>query len=147
MIVSSPLLLSGPVVRPTGPESTSSTLGKRADSVKTTPDSAAYIQIEVRGVKGAPSGSYKLAYSSGAPLKYYLDILNLKNVAAKSAVYDYSNLEKGRCRMHYVPSPDSRIVLGPASYGPAFEWQRCNHDVRALMNNMGDGASIVERPV
>lgn len=147
MIVISPLLLSEPIKKKNDSEKSPSFLGVRNEAVRDSSTSSQVVQIEVRGVKGSASGSYRLAYLSEAPLSHYLGVLNLKNVASKSAVYDYSNLEKGRCRLHYVPSPGARIVIGPPSYGPALEWQRCNHDVNRLMENMGSGNRIVEKPV
>lgn len=140
MIVESPLMLEQVAKKEVVPGRATSFFGVRNEAVRDSRSADSFVIVEVRGIMGAASGSYKIAYVPGSSLKYYLDVLKLKNAAAKSAVYDYSNLEHGRCRLTYVPSSGARIVLGPSSYGPALQWQRSNSDAGQLMKNMGNGA-------
>ena len=111
---------------------------------------AAHISIEVRGIPGHPSGIYRLAHNPGTLLSDYLRKIKLRYAGMSNAVYDYSNLEHGRCRMTYVPKEGARIVIGHRDMGPAFHMQRTTVDVQRLAANMGrqaDGSvpRIIER--
>jgi hypothetical protein len=140
-------MFSLPVKKKKEEDSSPSFLGLKNEAVRDSEASAQCIHIEVRGIKGLAGGSYRLAYSIGSPLKHYLDRLKLRHGATRAAIYDYTNLEHGRCRMHYIPENGARIVIGPPSYGPAYQWQRGDHDAGKLMEQMGGGARFVDKPI
>ena len=104
-----------------------------------------YITVEVRGLKAIPSGSYKVDYCAGTPLRAYLRKLKLHHTATYSAVYDQSAPEHGRCRMSYVPGPEARILLCHPDLGSALRMQRTLVDAEDLAYRMGP--HIVERKI
>ena len=112
-------------------------LGLRATKAKESKSAKHFLSIEVRGVRFAPSGPYKIEYSEGATLRYYLRQLRLLHAAAYAAVYDKARLEKGRCRMTYRPSKDSQMLLCPSAVGSAVHLQRSHPDAEKVARNMG----------
>jgi hypothetical protein len=96
------------------------------------------LTIEVRGVGAVPSGPYKVAYSEGATLRYYLRQLRILHAASYSAVYDKANPEKGRCRLTYVPRENSEMLICPPRVGTATRFQRSNHDAEKVASKMGE---------
>jgi len=119
-------------------------IGIQNEVVRDDASAPKHITISVRGISGVPSQEFKVAYSEGQPLSKYLMRLKLKRVATYNAVYDQTNLEKGRCRMTYVPQVGAHILIGPPGVGSAYSLQRTNHDARRLSANMGGGAKVVE---
>lgn len=110
-------------------------------------DSGAEDHISVQvfgGIKGTVAETYKVTYVEGQTLGQYLSRLKLKRAAAYNAVYDQTDLERGRCRMSYVPTKDSHITIGRAVVGSATQFQRTNHDAQRIASNMGGGARVVE---
>lgn len=100
--------------------------------------------VEVRGVKGKRNGTYRFAYQAGRTLGAYLDEVQLKYTGIKNAVYDLTNLEKGRLRMNYVPQPKAKIAIGSSRLGPRSHLQRSQVDAEAAARNMGGGARFVD---
>ena len=94
------------------------------------------VVIEVRGVSGLPSGRYKLRYSPGASLRWYLRQLRMLNIATKVAIYDMELPSKGRLRLRYHPSPSSRIVLMPPGMSPSTHLQRSSVDAARVAAKM-----------
>jgi hypothetical protein len=95
------------------------------------------LKVEIRGVDVAKDGTYSFAYDGERQLGKYLDQLELRRLATRNAVYDMSNLEAGRLRMTYVPSPDTTILIGARDYGPMSHLQRTNHDGQRLAKRIG----------
>ena len=112
-------------------------LGVRNEAVRDSAAAQVKIKIQVTGVKGQPNATYEIAYREGATLKHYLDQLKLKQAAMFSAVRDQSNLEKGRLRLHYVPTPRSHITLGNASVSSVLQFQRSTVDAQEVAYRMG----------
>ena len=120
-------------------------LGVQNEVVRDDAGADAHITIQVLGgIKGTNPQSYKVAFTEGQPLGQYLGRLKLKRAAAYSAVYDQTDLSRGRCRMSYVPKKGSHITLGRAAVGSATQHQRSSHDAQKLAANMGGGAKVVE---
>jgi hypothetical protein len=105
-------------------ESVGHYLGRRNEAVKAAQGVDKTISVEVRGVKGVPSGAFRLAFVEGQALKVYLKQLKILRTATKSAVYDFAHKEKGRIKQRYVPVEDSQIVIGPPSMGMMLQYQR-----------------------
>lgn len=116
-------------------------LGVTNEVLRDEAGAAEHITIEVRGLAKFPSGTYKLAFVSGASLGDYLKRVKLRYAGMTNAVYDYTNLEKGRCRMSYIPQKGARIVIGRADMGPAFQFQRTTADGMRLAANMGKASA------
>lgn len=112
-------------------------LGVANEALRDDAGAAEHIIIEVRGLAKFPTGAYKLAYIPGTPLGTYLKRIKLRYAAMTNAVYDYSNLERGRCRMSYIPDKGSKIVIGPPAWGPASHLQRTTVDAQQVASNMG----------
>ena len=124
--------------KPKAPDETAlNSLGVVNDVLRDEAGASAHITVEVRGISGFPSGVYRLAYSPGASLGDYLKRVKLRYAGMTNAVYDYRNLERGRCRMTYVPLEGAKIVIGKRDMGPAFEFQRTSVDAQQLAANMG----------
>lgn len=104
-----------------------------------------YITVEVRGLKAVPSGSYKVDYHEGTPLRIYLRKLKLQHAATYAAVYDRAALEHGRCRMSYIPGPEAQILLCHPDLSSALRMQRTLVDAEDLAYRMGP--NIVERKI
>jgi hypothetical protein len=119
-------------------------LGLKAEVMIVDKDAEHHVVIEVRGVKGAHPGKYKVAYVEGRMLGDYLRRLRLKRVACYSAVYDITNKKTGRLRMTYVPSETSHIVLGNRSTGVSTKYQRSSIDAQRVATRMGGGRKVVE---
>lgn len=119
-------------------------LGIRNEKVKSDSSASSFVTVVVRGIKGASSGEYRVAYQEGQSLGKYLSELKLKRVGVYNAVYDEAHPAAGRCRMTYVPKPGSRVVIGSAAVGQFTHFQRSNHDAQRIAFNMGGGAKVVE---
>jgi len=119
-------------------------LGVRNEAVRDDVEAEEIITIQVRGLKGTADGIYKLAYSPGTSLGKYLRRLQLRRAATYSAVYDTTNLEKGRCRMTYIPDKGAIILIGQAVFGPVSHLQRSSVDAQRAAFNMGGGSKVVE---
>lgn len=111
-------------------------LGLRNTKIKEAEDQESLV-IEVRGVGSVPSGPYKVAFSEGATLRYYLRQLRILHAASYSAVYDRGNPEKGRCRLTYVPTEKSEMLICPPGTGTASRLQRSSHDAEKVAAGMG----------
>lgn len=111
-------------------------LGLRNTKMKEAEDRKSLV-IEVRGSKSVPSGPYKVEFSKGATLRYYLRQLRILHAASYSAVYDQAHPERGRCRLTYVPYEDSKIIICPPAVGTASRLQRSSHDVDKIVSKMG----------
>lgn len=122
-------------------------LGLRNEAVRDNAQAEKFVIIAVQGLKGVPSGEYKLEWVEGAPLKQYLSQLKLTTVAMRSAVRDAGHLEAGRLRMHYIPDCGAKIVLGNPSLSSAVHLQRSAHDAEAVALRMGGGAKFVDVPL
>lgn len=119
-------------------------IGVQNEAVRDDAEADNQITIQVRGIKGTPEGTFKLAHSPGMSLGKYLRRLKLKRAATYASVYDTTNLERGRCRMTYVPEKGAHILIGPIGYGPSSHMQRTSVDAQQVAANMGGGAKIVE---
>jgi hypothetical protein len=62
---------------------------------------------------------HSVPYDTRNSLSQYLAVLGLKRYAIYRAVYDLTNLSKGRVRMSYVPASGAVIVIGPPSFSPS----------------------------
>jgi len=118
---------------------TTNFLGVQNEAVRDSAKAEQFVIINVASVKGAASGSYKLAYVPGQSLKLYLKRLKLLRVAIYHSVYDLTNKEHGKCRMTYVPKAGARIQIGPVGVGLATHLQRTNVDAQRVAANMGGG--------
>jgi hypothetical protein len=112
-------------------------LGVRNEAVRDSATAQVKIKIQVVGVKGQPNATYEIAYREGVTLKHYLDSLKLRQAAIFSAVRDLSNLEKGRLRLHYVPTAKSHITLGNPSVSSVLQFQRSTVDAQEVAYRMG----------
>ena len=119
-------------------------IGVRNEVVRDDAGAKEIITIEVRAVSGVPSGKYTLEYTPGQRLSKYLSRLKLKRAATYNAVYDQSNLEKGRCRMSYVPEVGAHITIGPPAYGSAMQYQRSSMDSHELGRRLSKGPRVVD---
>ena len=81
------------------------------------------ITVEIRSVQGHRGGSFVLAWEGGQ-LGRYFSKMEIKHLAINNAVYDTTNLEKGRLRLTYHPEPGAHILIGPAALGPNSHLQR-----------------------
>jgi len=122
-------------------------IGIKNEAARENRDASSFVSISVRGVKGAPNGSYLLPWSEGACLKYYLSQINLITAAIHSAILDDAYPEEGRLRLRYVPKNNSRIKLGAPSVGAALQYQRSSHDAQRIAYRMGGGTKVVEMPL
>jgi len=94
------------------------------------------VVFEVRGVSGLQSGHYKLRYSPGASLRWYLRCLRMLNVATRVAIYDVGLPGKGRLRLRYRPAPTSKILLLPPGLSPSTHLQRSSVDAQRVASKM-----------
>jgi hypothetical protein len=94
------------------------------------------VLFEVRSVAGLPSGGYKVRYSQGASLRWYLRRLRLLCVATRVAIYDVGVPGKGRLRLRYIPTPVSRILLLPPGTSPNMHLQRSTVDAQKVASRM-----------
>ena len=99
-------------------------LGVRHERIRTARSEGDNIVVEVGAVSGVPSGRYDVAYSAGAKLGDYFYKIKMRRVASRAAVYDQSNLSKGRLRSSYIPGPSAHILIVPPSYSPMNKWRR-----------------------
>jgi hypothetical protein len=95
------------------------------------------VRFEVRGVPGAPSGTFRVEWSPGAPLRWYLRKLRMLGVASRAAFYDVVVGDGRRLRLRYQPTDRSVIMLTPAGFGPKSHLQRSSVDAQAVAVNMG----------
>jgi hypothetical protein len=105
-------------------------IGVRNEAVRDDADAEKKVVFSVRGLTSVPSGRFELAFVPGCSLRTYLTRLKLRHAATYAAVYDQSNLERGRCRMNYIPTADSHILIGPPGTSPMAHLQRSNGDPR-----------------
>lgn len=138
-----------PAPNPDSAPSDSAFLGVRTEATRVGVDVAA-VRFEVRGVAGVPSGRFKVAWSPGAPLRWYLRKIRMLGVASRAAFYDMTVGNGRRLRLRYQPTDKSVILLTPAGYGPNSHLQRSSVDAQAVAANMGRGEGspaprIVER--
>lgn len=119
-------------------------LGLKAEVIIVDKDAKHHVIIEVRGVKGAVPGKYKVAYRKGCSLGIYLRRLRLKRTACYSAVYDINNKNRGRLRLTYVPTENSHIVIGSGALGVSTQFQRSSIDAQRVAVQMGGGRKVVE---
>lgn len=122
-------------------------LGLKNEAVKAAAGAEEVVTIKVGGLKGVPSGEYRLEWQEGARLKSYLSRLNLVHSALYSAVHDQTNLEVGRIKMTYVPSSGAIITIGSAGLSTVVHLQRSNHNAEHVALRMGGGAEEVEVPL
>lgn len=112
---------SGPPPPPTAPRTPYLTreeeLAGQAKKAKQT------ITVDIRSVQGHRGGSFVLAWEGGQ-LGRYFSKMEVKHLAINNAVYDTTNLEKGRLRLTYRPEPGAHILIGPAALGPNSHLQR-----------------------
>jgi hypothetical protein len=108
--------------------------------------SGPHLLIEVRGVRAASSGPYRVEFSEGATLRHYMRQLRLLHAASYSAIYDNQYPERGRLRLTYKPQVDSRITIVPPQTGTATRLQRSHHDVARLMSRMAEDHEVVLGP-
>lgn len=94
------------------------------------------VVFEVRGVSGLPSGHYKLRYSPGASLRWYLRSVRMLNIATRVAIYDVGLPGKGRLRLRYQPAPASKILLLPPGLSPTMHLQRSSVDAQRVASKM-----------
>jgi hypothetical protein len=130
--------------RPKLKSSTPTFLGVRNEIARENSHSEVFITVSVQGVKGAPNGSYKLEWQEGSALKYYLGQLKLITSAAHAALWDETNPDKGRLRLHYIPQRGAHIVLSNPSVSRALQYQRSNYDAAKVAMKMGHGEEVVE---
>jgi hypothetical protein len=102
----------------------------------TSTSSAEYVLFDIRGVSGAPSGRHKVPYSPGASLRWYLRQLRLLTFASKAAFYDLEFPSRGRLRLRYLPTPDSKILLLPPGLSPSSHLQRSPVDAQEVASKM-----------
>lgn len=122
-------------------------IGVRNEAVRDSSDAKQTIHIKVRGLRGAPDGDFELEWTPGTPLKTYLSRLKLLMVAAHSAIRDTERLELGRLRLHYIPEPGAKIVLGRPTVSSAISFQRSNHNAESVAQRMGGGSRYVDIPL
>lgn len=115
-------------------------IGKRNEAVRDSVRAESFVIVRTVGVRGVPSGDYRLAYSSGAKLGFYLAKLGLKAAALRASVMDATNPSRGKLRMSYVPLEGSVIVLSRPGVSSVLQFQRSNHDAQAVARRMGDGS-------
>ena len=94
------------------------------------------VRFEIRAVSGLPSGLYKVRYSPGASLRWYLRRLRILNIAIRVAIYDLGQPGKGRLRLRYIPTPQSKILLMPPGMGPNTHLQRAGADAQEVASKM-----------
>jgi len=112
-------------------------IGVRNEAVRDDVNAEDHLVVTVQGLTNVPTGEYKVSFSDGQRLGTYLARLKFKHAATYAAVYDTSNLEKGRLRMSYVPTKASKILICPPAYSPLMFMQRTNVDAQKLASNMG----------
>lgn len=122
-------------------------IGVRNEAVRDDSEAELSITIIVRGLKGFPSGEYKLKWESGSSLGHYLSRLRMKSIAIRSAVRNERDLEAGRLRMNYVPEPGSRIIVSNARLSSVAHLQRSNHNAETVARKMGGGARVAHFPL
>jgi len=74
------------------------------------------IPISVIAATGAGPGERRVPFVEGQPLGSYLKLEKLFALGLRYAIYDRTYMEKGRCRMNYVPQKDSSILICPPAY-------------------------------
>jgi hypothetical protein len=118
-------------------------IGKRNEAVRDSVGSLSFVTVRVMGVRGVPSGDYRVAYSPGAKLGFYFAKLGLKAASLRASVMDARNPSRGKLRMSYVPLEGAVIVLGRPGVSSALRLQSSNHDAQSVARRMGGGAESV----
>lgn len=112
-------------------------LGLRNTKVRESRDLKQYLVVAVSGISSIPAGPYKVEYSEGATLRWYMRQLRMLHAASYAAVRDVTYPDRGRCRLTYIPKQDSRITISSARISSAMRMQRSVHDPKQLARNMG----------
>lgn len=115
-------------------------IGKRNEAVRNDAKASSFITIRTAGVRGVPSADYRLAYSSGAKLGFYLAKLGLKAAALRASVTDATNPSRGKLRMSYVPLEGAVIVLSRPGVSSVLHLTHSSHDAQAVARRMGGGS-------
>jgi hypothetical protein len=96
------------------------------------------IEIRVAGEGTLPAQTVRMPWVRGYNLGQYLEPLGLKHTATRRAVYDLTNLSKGRLRLYYEPAPNAIISIRHRDDGPMRHRQtNQGADVEAIAFNMG----------
>lgn len=122
-------------------------LGVKNEAVRDDEDAEQHITIIVSGLKGVPSGEFRLKWEPGQQLGQYFSRIKLKQTAIYAAVRNPDDLAAGRLRMTYIPKPGMRITVGNARLSSAVHLQRSNHNAESVARRMGGGARVVEVPL
>ena len=132
-----PWAVKEPLPKKTGPKVDPPYLGLRTELAKAAAQAPVKLVFEVRGLAAGLAGQYKIEYSEGAKLRYYLHQLRLTHAATYAAIYDQADLERGRRRLSYVPTINSRMLICSPKMGSAIQLQRTNVDAERVATNMG----------
>lgn len=96
------------------------------------------IEVRVAADRSKPAESVKLAWSKGKSLGEYLSPIGLKMAAVRRAVYDMTNLGRGRLRLYYEPEPGAIIQIQDAAIGVQYHLQtNKGRDLQRMALNMG----------
>jgi len=90
--------------------------------------SVPHVTVELTAQDRMGGRTYMVPYRKGTTVAGYLGLMSMKHYAIRLAVYDKTNLQKGRVRMRYVPKEGAHLFLCPRSMGPKTHLQRGSGD-------------------